>query len=1175
MSPDQQNTAPRIVDYWRAIEALSPAAPPQNDRKGHVWTVGEAVGMPWHERMRATYRETPRHRWRFLVYVGLFDMEGVVGELRDLLKVGDDEERPRAREAALACLCATADGHVFGEAAVSAVPWAMNEIASARGELRFGDPNDVEKRIVTRISDHLAERAILLDANGAPPKPSCPLELADCEAIAAIIAKESGWAPHAGLKALVRVKGVRLTRRKEGSFGEIEPDLLNSFFLKDLGRVSAALAAGEHGAGLPLYLFGHAGPHTDVAREPAAVERLLHPRMMPPGCWPASGGHPLVLAQQFAVNAALDRLKNGAGLFSVNGPPGTGKTTLLRDLIVGVIIERARVLAGFANPEQAFVDRQRVKNSNYPVWRLDDRLLGFEMVVASSNNGAVENVTREVPGIGAIDPRWLDEADHFRAVADVVQAPDDEPLRTGQCWGLLGAVLGNKENRSTFARKFWLGHHDKTLDPPPPTFRTALTDGTAPSWPEARAAFREALERFEARRAALVALAEALSRRDTAHVAFTEAEAAVVKGDQVARAAAERADAARARAAVASERAAQTRRCAEAAERVETLAQTVAEAKTRLADATGSIRQDEVALTELETTVAELHARIVVEQDADGRLDAQRPWWLARLLNTPAHRDWQRRKMQAYDAIIELSREHIAAESRRSRARSALDSARTTLATLPTILEQARVDFAEARHTFAAFEASADPSRTPAVLRRAAILAEGEARTAAAAAQNEGMARQEAERALTTAEMRREAAHTALAVAHAEVAPLVAGFAGTVVDAAWRAGTEAEQQKSAPWMDADLHQLRVTCFLRALDLHRAFLAGAAQRVRMNLSTFVDVLMGKVRADAVEGGPRSLWATFCMAVPLVSTTFASFDRLFDAMGSESLGWLFVDEAGQATPQAALGAVWRARRAVIIGDPLQLEPVVTLPAQAIEAIRRRCAVADRWHPIRASAQVLADRANPLGTAIDQGGAEPLWVGSPLRVHRRCIDPMFSVANGIAYDGLMVLGRKPAPAFATTLGDSRWIDVPAEGAEGHFIPAQAEVAGRLVLGAQRDGNDCSIYVISPFRKVAYNMRTLLEQDGLDPQWIKQSVGTVHTFQGKEADLVILLLGGDPARPGAMDWAAEKPNLLNVALTRAKNRVYVVGDRRHWMRRRYFDVLADALPVAAAAPGGALLHL
>ena len=80
---------------------------------------------------------------------------------------------------------------------------------------------------------------------------------------------------------------------------------------------------------------------------------------------------------------------------------------------------------------------------------------------------------------------------------------------------------------------------------------------------------------------------------------------------------------------------------------------------------------------------------------------------------------------------------------------------------------------------------------------------------------------------------------------------------------------------------------------------------------------------------------------------------------------------------------------------------------------------------------------------------------------------------------------------------------------------------------------------------------------------EWLRERVGTVHTFQGKEEDNVILVLGLSEEAPGAADWASSKPNLLNVALTRAKKRIYVVGSVDIWADKKYFSEASRKLPV------------
>lgn len=82
-----------------------------------------------------------------------------------------------------------------------------------------------------------------------------------------------------------------------------------------------------------------------------------------------------------------------------------------------------------------------------------------------------------------------------------------------------------------------------------------------------------------------------------------------------------------------------------------------------------------------------------------------------------------------------------------------------------------------------------------------------------------------------------------------------------------------------------------------------------------------------------------------------------------------------------------------------------------------------------------------------------------------------------------------------------------------------------------------NADVFVISPFRIVVHEMARSLEnrpdllrmlsRDGT--QWLKDHVGTVHAFQGREAVTVILLLGApSESQSGAREWAAGTPKHL-----------------------------------------------
>ena len=72
------------------------------------------------------------------------------------------------------------------------------------------------------------------------------------------------------------------------------------------------------------------------------------------------------------------------------------------------------------------------------------------------------------------------------------------------------------------------------------------------------------------------------------------------------------------------------------------------------------------------------------------------------------------------------------------------------------------------------------------------------------------------------------------------------------------------------------------------------------------------------------------------------------------------------------------------------------------------------------------------------------------------------------------------------------------------------------------------------------------------------------MHTFQGKGANEVIFLLGCDENSIGAVNWVND--NIVNVAVTRAKYRLYVIGDYDVWKTSRNFQIIKKYIDIYRA---------
>lgn len=258
-------------------------------------------------------------------------------------------------------------------------------------------------------------------------------------------------------------------------------------------------------------------------------------------------------------------------------------------------------------------------------------------------------------------------------------------------------------------------------------------------------------------------------------------------------------------------------------------------------------------------------------------------------------------------------------------------------------------------------------------------------------------------------------------------------------------------------------------------------------------------------------------------PIVLSTNISANKLADPKPFFDI--CIIDEAGQCNIATSLIPIIRAKKLMLVGDIQQLKPVIILNPITNDKLKEQYDIKESFCYIN----------NSIYSAFKENA--PTQKESLLAKHYRCNNKIISFCNSKYYQNKLIISsisKCNSPLEFTNVNDEEIFS--------QKNTSLNEVKEVIKILQREDIKNKSVGIITPY----VVQKKLLEQEvKRQIKNVKFDIGTIHTFQGDEKEVIIFSTAiSNNTTIGTYNWLKSNKQLINVAVSRAIDKFIFLGN-------------------------------